>query len=75
MACLADPSGEGPSTSTVVTADDAELDRSQKPLPENTRAMVNAMSTSIQPAKKKKAGNSKSLGIKFAKKEKPIVTS
>ena len=32
VVCLAGPSGEGPSTSTVVTTDDAELDRSQKPL-------------------------------------------
>ena len=74
----AGPSEEGPSTSTVVTvkrkADDDEPDLKSL-LPENTRAMVNAMSAS-QPAKKKKADNSKSLGIKIAKKKgKPIVIS
>ena len=75
------PSEEGPSTSTVVTvkrkadSDDVEPDLKSL-LPENTRAMVSAMSASIQPAKKKKADNSKSLGIKLVKKkEKVIVTS
>ena len=57
--------------STVVTvkrkADDVEPDLKSL-LPESTRAMVNAMSSSIQPPKKKKVGNSKSLGIKLVKK-------
>jgi cell division protein FtsN len=57
--------------STVVTvkrkADDVEPDLKTL-LPESTRAMVNAMSSSIQPPKKKKVGNSKSLGIKLVKK-------
>ena len=75
----AGPSEEGPNTSTVVTvkrkADDVEPDL-RSLLPEDTRAMVNAMSASIQSAKKKKADNSKSLGIKIAKKKgKSIVTS
>jgi len=71
-------SEEGSSSSTVVTvkrkADDIEPDLTTL-LPENTRAMVNAMSASIQPAKKKKADKSKSLGIKLKNKQKAIVTS
>jgi len=74
----AGPSEEGWSPSTVVTvkrkADDIEPDLKTL-LPENTRAMVNAMSASIQPAKKKKADKSKSLGIKLKNKQKAIVTS
>jgi len=65
--------------STVVTvkrkADDVEPDLKSL-LPENTRGMVNAISASLQPAKKKKADNSKSLGIKLVKKkEKAVVAS
>jgi hypothetical protein len=59
-------------TSTVVTvkqkADDVEPDLKSL-LPEGTRAMVHAMSASLQPAKKKKAEPSKSLGIKLVKKK------
>jgi len=50
-------------------ADDVEPDLKGL-LPESTRAMVNAISGSLQPAKKKKAENAKSLGIKLVKKEK-----
>jgi Saf4/Yju2 protein len=64
--------------STVVTvkrkADDVEPDLKSL-LPENTRAMVNAMSASLQPAKKKKPDNSKSLGIKLVKKKAKIAAS
>jgi hypothetical protein len=64
--------GEEASSSTVVTvkrkADDVEPDLKSL-LPENTRAMVNALSASLQPAKKKKADSSKSLGIKLVKKK------
>ncbi|KAF8479057.1 DUF572-domain-containing protein, partial [Russula ochroleuca] len=71
-------SDEAPA-STVVTvkrkADDVEPDLKSL-LPENTRAMVNTLSASLQPAKKKKADNSKSLGIKLVKKKgKGIVAS
>ncbi len=55
-------------------ADDVEPDLKSL-LPETTRAMVNAMSASLQPAKKKKADKSKSLGIKLVKKEKATVAS
>jgi len=70
---------EGEATSTVVTvkrkADDVEPDLKSL-LPEGTRAMVNVMSASLQPAKKKKAEPSKSLGIKLVKKKgKAIVPS
>jgi hypothetical protein len=70
---------DGEATSTVVTvkrkADDIEPDIKSL-LPESTRAMVNAMSASLQPAKKKKAEPSKSLGIKLVKKkDKAIVAS
>ena len=65
--------------STVVTvkrkADDVEPDLKSL-LPENTLGMVNAISASLQPAKKKKADNSKSLGIKLVKKKgKAVVAS
>jgi len=65
--------------STLVTvkrkADDVEPDIKSL-LPEGTRVMVNAMSASLQPAKKKKADSSKSLGIKLVKKkEKAVVAS
>ena len=71
--------GEETPASTVVTvkrkADDVEPDLKSL-LPENTRGMVNAISASLQPAKKKKADNSKSLGIKLVKKkEKAAVAS
>lgn len=64
---------------TVMTvkrkADDDELDLKSL-LPENTRVMVNALSASLQPAKKKKTDSSKSLGIKLVKKkEKSIAAS
>jgi Saf4/Yju2 protein len=63
---------DGEATSTVVTvkrkADDVEPDLNSL-LPESTRAMVNAVSASLQPAKKKKAEPSKSLGIKLVKKK------
>jgi len=49
-------------------AEDVEPDLKSL-LPENTRAMVSAISASLQPAKKKKADNSKSLGIKLVKKK------
>ena len=70
---------DGEATSTVVTvkrkADDVEPDLKSL-LPEGTRAMVHAMSASLQPAKKKKAGPSKSLGIKLVKKkDKAVVAS
>ncbi len=69
---------EVPASSVVTVkrkADDVEPDLKSL-LPENTRAMVDAMSTSLQPAKKKKAVNSKSLGIKLVKKkEKAAVAS
>jgi hypothetical protein len=70
---------EGEATSTVVTvkrkADDVEPDLKSL-LPESTRAMVNVMSASLQPAKKKKAEPSKSLGIKLVKKKhKAVVPS
>lgn len=66
-------------TPTVTTvkrkADDVEPDLKSL-LPENTRAMVNALSASLQPAKKKKADSTKSLGIKLVKKkEKGVVAS
>ena len=65
-------SGEGAGASTVVTvkrkADNLEPALGSL-LPESTQAMVNAMSASFQPAKKKKADNSKSLGIKLGKKK------
>ena len=64
--------GEGAGASTVVTvkrkADNLEPALGSL-LPESTQAMVNAMSASFQPAKKKKADNSKSLGIKLGKKK------
>jgi len=64
--------GEGAGASTVVTvkrkADNLEPVLGSL-LPESTRAMVNAMSASFQPAKKKKADSSKSLGIKLVKKK------
>ncbi|KAI0278033.1 hypothetical protein BC826DRAFT_1113584 [Russula brevipes] len=65
--------------STLVTvkrkADDVEPDIKSL-LPEGTRVMVNAMSASLQPAKKKKADSSRSLGIKLVKKkEKAVVAS
>jgi Saf4/Yju2 protein len=70
--------GEETAASTVVTvkrkADDVEPDLKSL-LPENTRSMVNTISASLQPAKKKKADNSKSLGIKLVKKEKTVVAS
>ena len=71
--------GEETPASTVVTvkrkADDVEPDLKSL-LPENTRIMVNTISASLQPAKKKKADNSKSLGIKLVKKkEKAVVAS
>jgi hypothetical protein len=70
---------EGEATSAVVTvkrkADDVEPDLNSL-LPESTRAMVNVMSASLQPAKKKKAEPSKSLGIKLVKKkDKAVVPS
>ena len=69
---------EGEATPTVVTvkrkADDVEPDLKSL-LPESTRAMVDAMSASLQPAKKKKAEASKSLGIKLVKKKKGVATS
>ena len=70
---------DGKATSTVVTvkrkADDVEADLKNL-LPENTRAMVNAMSASLQPPKKKKVEPSKSLGIKLVKKkDKAVVAS
>ncbi|KAI0303443.1 DUF572-domain-containing protein [Multifurca ochricompacta] len=68
---------EGTPASTVVTikrkADDVEPDLKNL-LPESTRVMVNAMSASLNPAKKKKVDSSKSLGIKLVKKGK-VVTS
>ena len=71
--------GEETAASTVVTvkrkADDVEPDLKSL-LPENTRSMVNTISASLQPAKKQKADNSKSLGIKLVKKkEKTVVAS
>jgi hypothetical protein len=70
--------GEETPASTVVTvkrkADDVEPDLKSL-LPENTRGMVNAISASLQPAKKKKVDNSKSLGIKLVKKGKAVVAS
>lgn len=65
--------------SKVVTvkrkANDVEPDLKSL-LPENTRGMVDAISASLQPAKKKKANNSKSLGIKLVKKKgKAVVAS
>lgn len=64
--------GEETPASAVVTvkrkADDVEPDLKSL-LPENTRGMVNAISASLLPAKKKKADNSKSLGIKLVKKK------
>jgi Saf4/Yju2 protein len=70
--------GEETPASTVVTvkrkADDVEPDLKSL-LPESTRAMVTAMSASLQPAKKKKADNSKSLGIKLVKKKEKIAAS
>ena len=70
---------DGEASSTVVTvkrkADDVEPDLKSL-LPESTLAMVDAMSASLQPAKKKKAGPSKSLGIKLVKKkDKAVVAS
>jgi Saf4/Yju2 protein len=69
--------GEESPASTVVTvkrkADDVEPDL-ESLLPESTRVMVNAMSASLQPAKKKKQDNSKSLGIKLVKKKKIAVS-
>jgi hypothetical protein len=69
---------DGETMSTVVTvkrkADDIEPDLKSL-LPESTRAMVNAMSASLQPAKKKKAAPSKSLGIKLVKKDKAVIAS
>ena len=66
------PSEERSGSSMVVTikrrVDDAELDLKSL-FPENMRAMVNAMSASIQPEKKKKTENLKSLGIKLVKKK------
>ena len=57
-----------PTTMTVKRkADYVEPDLSSL-LPESTRAMVNSMSASLQPAKKKKADVSK-LGIKLVKKK------
>jgi hypothetical protein len=75
----AEEDAEETPASTVVTvkrkADDVEPDLKSL-LPENTRGMVNAISASLQPAKKKKADNSKSLGIKLVKKKaKAIVAS
>ncbi|KAH9999043.1 DUF572-domain-containing protein [Russula vinacea] len=71
-------SEEAPAPAVVTVkrkADDIEPDLKSL-LPENTRAMVNALSASLQPAKKKKPDNSKSLGIKLVKKkEKGIVAS
>ena len=58
---------EGEATSTVVTLSNVELDLKSL-LPESTRAVVNAMSASLQPAQTKKAEASKSLGIKLVKK-------
>ena len=70
--------GEETPASTVVTvkrkADDAEPDLKSL-LPQSTRVMVNAMSSSLQPAKKKKADNSKSLGIKLVKKKEKVSAS
>ncbi|KAI9510372.1 DUF572-domain-containing protein [Russula earlei] len=70
--------GDETPASTIVTvkrkADDIEPDL-ESLLPESTRAMVHSMSTSLQPVKKKKSGNSKSLGIKIVKKGKVAVTS
>jgi len=70
---------DGEASSTVVTvkrkADDVEPNLKSL-LPESTRAMVHAMSASLQPAKKQKAGPSKSLGIKLVKKkDKAVVAS
>ena len=70
--------GEETPASTVVTvkrkADDVEPDLKSL-LPETTRGMVNAISASLQPAKKKKADNSKSLGIKLVKKKEKAVVA
>ncbi|KAI0003305.1 CWC16 protein [Russula compacta] len=70
--------GEETPASTVVTvkrkADDAEPDLKSL-LPQSTRVMVDAMSSSLQPAKKKKADNSKSLGIKLVKKKEKVSAS
>jgi hypothetical protein len=67
--------GEETPASTVMTvkrkADDVEPDLKSL-LPEGTRAMVSTMSASLQPAKKKKADNSKSLGIKLVKKKEKV---
>jgi hypothetical protein len=72
LAAKSGEDGEGAGASKVVTvkrkADNLEPALGSL-LPESTQAMVNAMSTSFQPAKKKKADNSKSLGIKLVKKK------
>ncbi|KAI0259958.1 CWC16 protein [Gloeopeniophorella convolvens] len=60
--------GEAKVVTVKRKADDAEPDLKSL-LPETTRAVVDAMTASIQPAKKKKADNSKSLGIKLVKKK------
>jgi hypothetical protein len=70
---LGEGSDETPAPAMVTVkrkADDVEPDLKSL-LPESTRAMVNTIvSGPLQPAKNKKADNSKSLGIKLVKKKK-----
>ena len=67
--------GEGSSSSVLTVKRKADqLDGDLKSLlPEATRAMISSVSTTTQPAKKKKADTSKSLGIKIKKKPKIAV--